>query len=232
MSTTAELTQLVRDITDLDEADLPSALIRTFLRDGFDRFINLERRWPWLETSATLNTVANQRAYAVSAIGAGTFREIVSVTDTSLAGNRLHLIPIEDAERIYNGALDTPSRPLYYLEWADNIQLYPKPDTVYPLSIRGYRKPTYEWLTNTALSPDCDERLHLALAYYAIAQAYKRQEDSELMAMHKQSYDEAVAIARKELMRPSSHRPMVLSKGSAHLSFRGWLQELGRTLGQ
>ena len=230
MSTTAELTQLVRDITDLDEADLPSALIRTYLRDGFDRFINLERRWPWLETSATLSTVASQRSYAVSAIGAGDFREIISVTDTSLAGNRLHLIPIEDAERIYNGSLDTPSRPLYYLEWAGNIQLYPKPDTVYPLSIRGYRKPSYTWTTNTALEPDCDERLHLALAYYAIAQAYKRQEDSELTAMHKQSYDEAVAIARKELMRPSSNRPMVMSRGAHYLTMRGWLQELGKTL--
>lgn len=232
MSTTAELTQLVRDITDLDEADLPSALIRTYLRDGFDRFINLERRWPWLETSTTLSTVANQRSYAMSNIASGTLREIVSVTDTSVAGNRLQLIPIEDAERIYNGALDTASRPIYFVEWADNIMLYPKPDTVYPLAIRGYRKPTYTWTTNTTLSPDCDERLHVALAYYAIAQAYKRQEDVELSSTYKQSFDEAVSLARRELMRPSSNRPMVMSRGSANMNWRLYLQELGRTLGQ
>lgn len=232
MSTTAELTQLVRDITDLDEADLPSALIRTFMRDGFDRILNLERRWPWLEASTTLSTVASQRDYLMSTIASNTLREITSITDTSLAGNRLQLIPLEDAERIYNGALDTAARPIYFAEWADTIKLYPKPDTVYPLAIRGYRKPTYTWLSNTALEPDCDDRLHTAIAYYAISQSYKRQEDNELAQIYKQSYDEAVALARKEIMRVSSNRPMVMSRGSAPMNWRYYMQQLGRTLGQ
>lgn len=232
MSTTADLIAFVRDITDLDEADLPSSLIRRYMQDGFDRIINLERRWPFYETTHTLNTVASQRDYAISAIGTGNLREVISVLDNSTSGNRLGIISMDEAERVWHGSFDTPSRPLFYAEWGEVIKLYPKPDTVYPLTIRGYRKPTYEWVNDTSLSPDCDDRLHTAIAYYAVAQSYKRQEDNEMHNAYKQSFDEAVGLARKELMRPPSHRPMVMSKGTVYPSEKYWLESLGRTLGQ
>lgn len=232
MSTTAELINFVRDVMDLDDADLPSSLIRQYMRDGFNRIINLERRWPFLEASATLNTVAGQRDYPISSIGNGDFREITSLLDTSVSGNRLAIISLDDAEATWHGSFDTPTRPLFYAEWAETIKLYPRPDNVYPISVRGYRKPSYAWFTDTSLSPDCDERFHDAIAYYAIAQAYQRQEDSELYNMYKRSFDEAVAIARKELMRPPSHRPMIMSRGSVRPSEKYWLESLGRTLGQ
>jgi len=232
LSTVAELITLVRDITDLDEADLPSSLVRTYMRDGYDRIINLERRWPFFEVSTTINTVANQRDYPMSQVGDGNMREVTSIVDTSMAGNRLHLVSIDDAERVWNASLDQPSRPLYFVEWGNNIKLYPKPDTVYPLSVRGYRKPTYTWVNDANLQVDCDERLHTAIAYYAIAQAYKRQEDNEMAVVYKQSFDEAVSLARRDLMRPSTHRPMIYAGGSPGMTERYWLQQLGRTLGQ
>lgn len=232
MSTVNELIALVRDITDLDEADLPTPLVKSFIRDGYDRMINLERRWPFFESSTTFDTVAEQRDYALSDIGGGTFREITSLVDTSMAGNRLRLTAIEDAERVWNASLDTSSRPLYFVEWANSIKLYPKPDTVYPISVRGYRKPTYEWLNDSNLQVDCDDRLHTALAYYAISQAYKRQEDNEMSTVYKQSYEEAVMLARKDLMRTPAARPVVLSGGGPAFNERYWLQQLGRSLGQ
>lgn len=232
MSTTAELIAFVRDVTDLDEADLPSSLLRSYMRDGFNRILNLERRWPWLETTATLNTVASQRDYPVSSIGAGNFREVTSIVDTTTSGNRLSIVSIDDAEATWHGTFDVPSRPLLYSEWSETVKLYPKPDTVYALSIRGYRKPSYTWVTDTALSPDCDDRLHDAIAYYAISQAYKRQEDTEMSQLYKQSFDEAVGLAHKEIMRPPSHRPMIMSRGSVRPSEKYWLESLGRTLGQ
>jgi len=232
MSTTAELIAFVRDVTDLDEADLPASLIRQYMKDGFNRIINLERRWPFYEVTYTLNTVASQRDYVISTIGAGDLREVISVLDNSTSGNRLAIISMDEAERVWHGSFDTPTRPLFYAEWSETLKLYPKPDTVYPLIIRGYRKPTYAWVSNTLLSPDCDDRLHDAIAYYAIAQSYKRQEDSEMHNMYKQSFDEAVGLARRELMRPPSHRPMIMSRGTVRPSEKYWLESLGRTLGQ
>ena len=232
MSTAAELKDFVYNILDIDSADLPTSLVYQYLKDGFQRVINLERRWPFLETTYTLNTTANQRDYAVSVIGSGDLREIISVVDTSSSGNRLSLISIDEAEAVWHGSFDTPSRPLFFSEWSETIKLYPKPDTVYALVIRGYRKPSYTPFATTTLEVDCDERLHTAIAYYAISQAYKRQEDNEMASIYKQSFEEAVALARKDMMRASGHRPMIMSKGVVRPSENYWLQSLGRTLGQ
>lgn len=232
MSTNAELVAFVRDITDLDEVDLPTSLIRSYMRDGFNRIINLERRWPFYEVQTTLNTVANQRDYPVSSLAGNTFREVTSILDNSSVGNKLAIISLDEAESVWHGSFDTPTRPLFYAEWGDIIKLYPKPDTVYPLIIRGYRKPTYGWVTDPDLEPDLDYRFHDAIAYYAVSQAYRRQEDNEMAGVYKQSFDEAVFLARKEVMRPSSHRPMIMSRGTVRPSYKYWMESMGRTLGQ
>jgi hypothetical protein len=88
------------------------------------------------------------------------------------------------------------------------------------------------WTTDTTKEPDLDYRLHTALAYYAISQAYKRQEDSEMTGQYKQSFDEAVQLAKIEIMRPPSHRPMIMSRGYVRPSSKYWLESMGRTLGQ
>ena len=232
MSTSTELVQLVRDIIDIDEADLPTSLVRTYLRDGYDRIINLERTWPFFEVSTQFTTVPAQRDYLLSSIGNGDIREITSMVDTSIAGNRLRLISLEDAERVWSGSLDVSSRPLYFVSWGDNYKLYPKPDSAYVIDVRGYRKPSYDWVSDGVSQVDCDDRLHTALAYYAISRAYQRQEDSEMSNMYKQSFDEAVTLAKREIMRITSHRPTILSGGYPYPSMNRWLQDLGRTLGQ
>lgn len=228
---TSEITTIVRNVMDLNEDDLPLSLIQTYLRDGFERIINLERRWSFLQASTTLSTIPNQRSYVLADIGANDLEEIVSIVDQSDAGNKLTLIGIDEAERIWHGVNDSASRPLAWTKWGGTIDLYPKPDVVYPLSIRGYRKPFYAWVRDNTLAPDCDDRFHIALAYYAISQAYKRQEDVEMSQVYKQSFDEAVMLARKELMRPDSARPVVLSRGYPMPSDSRWLWSLGRSLG-
>ena len=230
MSTSTQLVDLVRSIIDLDEGDLPISLVRTYLRDGYDRVINLERTWPFLETSTSFNTVVGQREYPISGIGAGNFREITSMVDTSISGNRLRMIALEDAERIWSGSLDTAARPMYFVEWNNTQFLYPKPDAVYTINVRGYRKQTYDWVNDGNIEVDCDDRLHTALAYYALSRAYQRQEDNEMATIYKQSFDEAVTLARKEIMRITSHRPAILSGGFPYVSYDRWTQNLGRTL--
>lgn len=232
MTTIVQLRSLVRQITTIDSsADLPDSLIDTYAKDGFQRMLNLERRWPFLEVKYSMNTVANTREYLISSISTGNLREITSVVDTSVAGNRLHLIGTDEGERIWNGTLDVASRPLYYAEWADTLSLYPKPNAVYPLTIRGYRKPSYTWLTVLAQEIDCDERLHFAVVYYVVSQVYKRQEDAELSQMYETSFNSAVALAHEELMRSPSSRPMILSGGNVRgYNYNYWLQQLGRTL--
>ena len=66
--TLTELRTQVRNMVDLDETDLPNAIIDQFAKEGFQRIYSLERRWPFLQETYTFNTVVNQREYTISTI--------------------------------------------------------------------------------------------------------------------------------------------------------------------
>lgn len=225
------LTQLrtqVRNMVDLDETDLPDSIVDQFAREGFQRIYALERRWPILQETYTFNTVANQREYTISTIG--DIREIISVVDTSTQGARLNLIDYNEAEGIWLGNLDVASRPYFYSFWDKKLQLWAKPDIVYPMTVRAFRNPVYTWLSNDDEAIDLDEWFHAILPYFIIARVYQRQEDSDLSAMHMRSFDEGVAFARRDLMKASSAQPVVMSGGKQYPTLQRWLQTLGRTL--
>ena len=228
--TLTTLRSQVRQMADLDETDLPDTVIDQFAREGFQRIYTLERRWPYLQETYTFNTVANQREYTVSTIG--DIREIVSVVDTSASGNRFTLIDYNNAEEVWLGNTDVPGRPYFYSFWDGKIHLWPKPDSVYPITVRAYRNPTYTWLSNTGTTIDLDEWFHALLPYFVLARVYQRQEDAELSAMHMRSFEEGVALARRDLMKASSAQPVIMSGGRRYPTMRRWLQTLGATLGQ
>ena len=227
------LTQLrtqVRNMVDLDEVDLPDSIVDQFAREGFQRIYSLERRWPYLQETYSFNTVANQREYTIATIG--DIREIISVVDTSTSGARLTLIPYDNAEEIWLGNTDVPSRPYFYSFWDKKLQLWAKPDAIYPITVRAYRNPLYTWLTDTTLTIDLDEWFHALLPYFVIARVYQRQEDSDLSAMYMRSFEEGVGLARRDLMKASSAQPVIMSAGRQYPTMRRWLQTLGATLGQ
>jgi hypothetical protein len=227
------LTQLrtqVRNMADLDEVDLPDVIIDQFAREGFQRIYSLERRWPYLQETYTFNTVVDQREYTISTIG--DIREIISVVDSSTAGNRLTLIDYNQAEDIWLGNTDVPSRPYFYSFWDKKIQFWAKPDAVYPITVRAFRNPVYTWLTNTEETIDLDEWFHALLPYFVLARVYQRQEDAQLSQMYLNSFEEGVALARRDLMKASSAQPVIMSAGRQYPTMRRWLQTLGATLGQ
>ena len=226
--TLTTLRSQVRDMSDLDATDLSDAVIDQFAREGFQRIYALERRWPILQETYTFNTVANQREYTISTIG--DIREIISVVDTSTQGARLSLIDYNDAESIWLGNLDVASRPYFYSFWDKKLQLWAKPDIVYPMTVRAFRNPVYTWLTDITEEIDLDEFFHAILPYFVLARVYQRQEDSDLANMHMKSFEEGVAFARRDLMKASSAQPVVMSGGRQYPTMKRWLQTLGRTL--
>jgi hypothetical protein len=46
------------------------------------------------------------------------------------------------------------------------------------------------------------------------------------------SFEEGVALARRDLMKASSAQPVIMSAGRQYPTMRRWLQTLGATLGQ
>jgi hypothetical protein len=217
-------------MVDLDETDLPDSIVDQFAREGFQRIYSLERRWPYLQETYSFNTVANQREYTISTIG--DIREIISVVDTSQSGARLTLIPYDNAEEIWLGTTDVPSRPYFYSFWDKKLQLWAKPDAIYPITVRAYRNPLYTWLSDDTITIDLDEWFHALLPYFVIARVYQRQEDSDLSSMYMRSFEEGVGLARRDLMKASSAQPVIMSAGRQYPTMRRWLQTLGATLGQ
>lgn len=219
----------VRDISDLDTTDLPNSLLDTFVKEAFQRIVALERRWPFFQETFTMDTIVDQRPYSIA--GIGDIREIISIVETTASGNRFTEIAYDDAEDIWLGNTDVAGRPYFWAVWDAQIWLYPKPDAVYPLTVRAYRNPSYAWLSNTATEIDLDGWFHVLLAHYALARVFQRQEDSEMAAMYQRLFEEGVAMARKDLMKARSHRPLLLSGGRKYPTMRRWLQTLGSTLG-
>ena len=225
----ADVRLMVRNISDLDTTDVPNSIIDDAVKEAFQRIVALERRYPRYQETYTFNTVANQRPYTIATIG--DIREIISLVDTSTSGSRLTMIPYDNAEEIWLGNTDTASRPYFYALWDAALHLYAKPDAVYTITVRAYRNPVYTWLSNTSEAIDLDEWFHVLLAYYALGRVYQRQEDPELSAMYIRSFEEGVAMARRDLMKTPSARPLLLSGGRQYPTMRRWLQTLGATLG-
>jgi len=227
-----ELFSFVRDTLDVDNEDLPDSIIEAHLKDGFQRIYNLDRRYPFYEVTYSFNTVSQQRTYALSSIGSGDLREVTSIVDSTDLGGRLVLVSFGDAENVWSGSSDTASEPEFFAVWDESIHFFPKPDEVKSYTVRGYRKPTFSWVQDHTLEIDIDDVFHYALGYYAISRAYQRQEDTELSVLYKQSFDEAVALARQNIKAIPSYAPLVLNGGYPRRTFKGWMQDLGRNLGQ
>jgi hypothetical protein len=230
--TATSLRQAVRDIVDLDEEDLPNTLLNLYIRDGYYRILDVDKRWPFLEKSFTFSTVANQRGYTISAFTADPISQVVSIVDNSGVGLRLDMIGYDEGERTYIGSYDTSADPLFYSVWEGKIHLWPKPNNVRTLTVRAYREPI-DWQT-TGGDVDAAPSLHFPLVYYACSRVYQRLEDAQMASVYKNAFDEGVSLARANIQKPTSHVNMVLSGGrtAGRPTFHGWLQNLGRTLGQ
>lgn len=225
--TSAELRSTIRSITDLDATDLPDALLDLYIRDGYYRILDTEKRWPFLEYSFNFSTRDNVREYALEEIASEPMSQIVSIVDSRDTGYRLQMVAYGEAEQVYIGAYDTKNDPMYYSVWEGSIHLWPKPNGVFTLTARGYREP-FDWQTEGG-DVDAAPALHFPLVYYACSRIYQQLEDAPMADMYKRAFDEGVALAVKQLSTPNSHVPMILSGNkTGRRTMQGWLESLGR----
>ena len=233
MTTRQELADYVRSVLDVDDTDLPDAVLNVWFQDGYNRIIAMEERWPFFEVSTTLTAVEDTREYAISSLTDGPFRTVSAVIDTGniSSGWQLQLVNHDAAQSRYVGVLDTPQQPLFYSKRGGSIHLWPKPDAAYAYPVLGFRSPT-NWIADgPSAEPDCDDRLHLPLADWALARYFRREEDGEMAALYEQSFKDGVALAHDAIMRVDQEYPLILNRGFMNPSFTAWMQSLGRNLG-
>lgn len=207
----------VREITEMDSSDVSDAILQLYMRDGYNRIIDLERRWNFLEVSFSMTTTANQQAYTIDDFTAHDMREVVSILDEDNA--RLDYISYDVAEEQFLISEQSVSDPLFYSMWNNQIHLFPIPNATITLLVRGYRTPT-DWVTNDAIV-DGSDAFDIPLVYYVVSRIYQAQEEAQTAAIYQGSFNEAIAIARKDLTRPPSATPVVFAGGPRIRRWKG-----------
>jgi hypothetical protein len=238
-----QIQTLVEDITDLDigvgtNYDITPDLFNAYAREGYQRIVSTFSRWPWFQATYTLNTVAEQRSYtsgftktapeSASGLTFGDIREIISVTNETDAGNQLIYIDNFKAEPVWVGTNDISGIPSYFSLWADSLQLWPKPDDVYQLTIRGFRQPSYAWLSDAGQNVDLNDEFHIMLINFIVARLFQYQEDPEMAQVYMRHFEQGVAISRDDLTGPNSNQPLILSGGlqTDPMSFQRYMANL------
>ena len=232
------LIQYLEDISELDigigdEVDINQTLVLQFIKEGYQRVISLYDRWPWFQSIYTFNTVNNQRGYstgftltntsstAITTPAAGRsfsdIAQIINLVNNTNGGNELIYIDQFKAESIWVGTSDQSDIPAYWSLWAGQVNLWPKPNDVYAITMRGYRVPSLAWLDNLGANSieyvDLDTEFHMMLINFVMMRIFQYQEDPEMAAVYQRHFQEGVAIAQQNLAAPNSNQPLIMSGG-------------------
>lgn len=214
MTTISDLRIYIRRQTEQTSSELSDEAIDDFLQEAFNRTIAAETQWPFFEETWTLTQTAGNTYVALPVDGGGNQEcsEILSLVDTDNKNFRLTQLDYESAEDAYIGFDPVTGYAHEFSVWKNVIYLWPavtfSADHYYRL--RGYRYPS-DWLAGPSTAePDCDSRLHLPLAHYAIALSYAKQEDETLERTYMERWQRDVEMARQAIMDPGHHRPLMM----------------------
>jgi len=211
-----QLRDYIRVQLDMDEEELPDALLNSYLDEGFTRTIAMEPRWPFYETRWMVAKIDGANiALPTDCDPAG----IMSLQD-AVSGARLMQLGNEQAEDSFPGVPVSPG-PCYYSIFGREIVLWPAMQDglgAHDYHLRGYRY-SKAWIPNgPTAEPDCDPRLHQLLAHYAIALAYAQQEDEVLEDVYMKRWQASYIAAHSAVCQPRHHRPLIFNGGVPGMS--------------
>lgn len=204
----------VRNHLEMDDEELPDTLLNIYLQDAFDRTMAYDNRWPRYEKTWDLSQVPGSTDITLDPeINRPSIMSVIAVPD----GYRLVMIAPANAEQIFYDGMNSIQigTPVYYSLWQNKMQLWPQPGDAalpYNLSIRAYRQPV--WDNGASAVPDLDERLHITLAYYAMALVYAQQEDEILEGVYMARWQRDLSQQMKTILEAPHHRPLVLHGGA------------------
>lgn len=238
--TLAQMRTFVGELSDLDigfdeNDDISTDLVNGFIKEGFQKVVALSTRWPYYQTSYTFAVSQGFRSYSSfvqiqpTVIGSNPkaitdISQIISVvnSDTNYQGNALVYIDQARAESIWVGAQDQEGIPAYFSIWANQVNLWPKPDNNYSFTLRAFRNPSLTWMQNEGDPIDISPQLQLPLINYVMARIFQFQEDPEMANEYMRSFEKAIAIIQGNLTAPSSNRQLIMSGGLQLTPYDWW----------
>lgn len=202
----------IRNHLEMDDEELPDALLDVYLQDAFDRTMAYDNRWPRYEKTWQVSQVPNETTITLPPdLNRPSIMTVISVAD----GYRLVMADPSNAEQVFldgNTSVQTGA-PVYYSVWQNKMTLWPQPGTLpYDLTVRAYRQPV--WTSASSDVPDLDDRLHVTLAYYAMSLVYAQQEDEILEGVYMARWQRDLSQQMKTILEAPHHRPLVLHGGA------------------
>jgi hypothetical protein len=234
--TLAQMRTFIGELSDLDigideNDDISTDLINGFIKEGFQKIVALSQRYPYYQSTYGFTTTVNQRSYVsmgqvLPTVNINTtisdIQQIIAVVNNTNSGNALIYIDQARAESIWIGTNDQAEIPAYFSVWAGQLNLWPKPNDVYALTIRAFRKPLFTWFTDENTAIDIDPQMQLPLINYVMARIFQFQEDPEMANEYMRSFEKAVAIIQGQLTAPSSNRQLIMSGGLQLTPYDWW----------
>jgi len=233
--TLAQMRTFVGELSDLDigfdaNDDISTDLVNGFIKEGFQKIVALSQRYPYYQSTYGFSTVADQRNYtnfgrilpSVVSVNISDIQQIIAVVNNTNGGNALVYLDQARCESIWVGTSDQAEIPAYFSIWAGQLNLWPKPDDVYSITIRGFRVPSLTWFSDENLSIDIDPQMQLPLINYVMARIFQFQEDPEMANEYMRGFEKAVAIIQGQLTAPSSNRQLIMSGGLQLTPYDWW----------
>lgn len=205
--TLQNIRDFVRGHLDIEEDDLSNAVLDHFIREGSKRVERAEKRWPFYEKEWSFNTVAGTSDYTLTSIA----NDISEVGALISPRQPLDWIGRDEADRWFPLQSATTGYPVAFSQWAEELRLYPTPDAVYTIIVRGYRKPT-EWVdAGAGATPDMHEDLRNCVAQWALARAYAQQDDPEMASLFERQFADELNFYRRRINNTPPPQPFVLN---------------------
>jgi len=240
---TYNLLLLLENLSQLDIGpstadDITEELVLQFLKEGYQRIVSLDTRWPWFQSSYTFSTIPDTHNYysgmartmayspdtpvspnaAALNLTLEDVQQVIAVINNTNSGNELVYIDHFKAQQIWVGTNDVAGIPAYWSLWSRQLFLWPMPDaTTYTMTLRAFRAPDLTWLDNTDAGSeqlvDLNQELHMLLINFTMARIFQYQEDTEMAAVYMNHYNQGAAIIQQNLNAPSSNQPLILNGG-------------------
>lgn len=198
----------VRDYLDLTSEDLSDRLIDRWAAEGTRVVGRSARRFPHYRDTVFLDLVEGQTEYEVA------LKDVLAA-DCVDVGPLAYMDDAEAEALFWRQGTPLTGKPQVFSRWGVVFRVWPQPDADYRLVIRGYRVPT-DLLTDddgaTAV-PDVPTDFHECVLEWVMHKAYLHEDDPELAAVHKTTFDELLSRLMADEVGDQSAGPVIFGGG-------------------
>lgn len=205
-----EIRTFVRTFFEFDEEDLPNLLIDTWAGEAQNRILRARRDWPHLEVQTSLVTETGLGSYPLPT----DLRTIIHVEHPTNGRLRSLYHPIAEQVYFQSGGVQSGT-PDTYSRWGTLIFLWPQPIANETLQVYGYRAPLDFVAAGGSSAPDLPVDFHQAVLEWVMAKSYLFEDDPEMAAIHRQTFDDLLAVYVSDEVQPDPVAPLIFGGGGS-----------------